>query len=388
LQKHIPAVLMRGGTSRGLFFQRSDLPADPCVRDAVLLAAYGSPDPDGRQTDGVGGGIPTASKVAIISPSESAEYDVVYQFGQIAIDRPVVDYTSNCGNISAAVGPFAVDEGLVPPQEPVTLVRIHQQNTDTLIVAEVPVKNGRFNEAGSYSITGVPGCGARICLRFVSPGGAKTGKLFPTGNVLDSLNLSGFEEIPLTIIDAANPLILARAADLGVAGIEIEEMDRNVRLRQRLEAIRCAVAVKIGLARTPQQATQSGQTIPKIALVAEPQSYNTTSGRVIAAAEMDLWARIMSMGRLHPTYALSGAVATAGAAMIPGTVAFGMVRPEARRLQVLRIGHPGGPLEVRTHVEVGATADAHCYRYAELDRTARRLMEGHVLVPERFFEAR
>ena len=247
MQKSIPAVLMRGGTSKGLFFHADHLPADPRIRDNAILAAYGSPDPDRRQIDGVGGAVSTTSKVAIISRSTSPDYDVVYDFGQVSIDRPLIDYKGNCGNISSAVGPFAVDEGLVPATEPVTRVKIHQKNTDKLIIAEVPVKNGRFDEEGHYKIAGVPGSASKITLRFADPGGSITGKLFPTGNLQDDLDVPGVGVVTLTMIDAANPVILVPAARLDLKGTEIDEIDTGEEIKAKLEQIRCTAAVKIGL---------------------------------------------------------------------------------------------------------------------------------------------
>ena len=225
MQRRIPAVLMRGGTSKGLFFHEKDLPTEPGRRDRAILAAYGSPDPYKRQIDGVGGALSVTSKVAVISPSPTPGYDVVYHFGQVSIDRPIVDVKANCGNISATVGPFAVDEGLVKTVAPVTRVRIHQKNTNKLIVAEVPVKDGKFNEEGDYAIDGVPGTGSRILLRFVDPAGAVTGKLFPTGNRRDRFDVPGLGAVEVTCIDAANPFVFVRAAAAGVSGTETEALE-------------------------------------------------------------------------------------------------------------------------------------------------------------------
>jgi len=382
MQKRIPAVLMRGGTSKGLFFHANHLPADPRVRDAVLLTAYGSPDPNRRQIDGVGGGVSTTSKVAIISPSASPDYDVVYNFGQVSIDRPLVDFKNNCGNISSAVGPFAIDEGLIAAIEPITRVRIHQINTDKLIVAEVPVKNGRFDEEGDYEIAGVPGSGGKITLRFSDPGGSLTGRLFPTEKVQDRLKVPGIGNIDLTIIDAANPVVLVRASSLDLEGTEIERIDTDETIKAQLESIRCMVAVKIGLAETVEAATQRSQTVPKIALVAAPKSYQTLGGKLVDAAEVDLVARIMSMGTLHKSFAVSGAVATAGAARIPGTVVHNLIPAQSRKKDTVKIGHPGGVIEMGAIVK--ETKDGFNYQEAVLGRTARRLMEGYVLVPEKY----
>lgn len=383
MQKRIPAVYMRGGTSKGIFFHDNHLPRNPEIRDQVILAAYGSPDPDRRQIDGVGGAVSTASKVAIISRSDDPEYDVVYNFGQVSIDRPIVDYKSNCGNISSGVGPFAVDEGLVPVVEPVTSVRIYQKNTDKLIVAEVPVKNGRYNEAGDYAISGVPGTGGKITLRFADPGGAVTGRLFPTGNVIESLDIPGLGSIDVTIIDAANPVVLVAASEIGLTGIEIEEVDNTQAIKDKLENIRCSAAVAVGLAETTKEATQKSQAVPKIAFVSAPQSYVTLGGRRLKADDIDLTIRIMSMGTLHRSVAVSGAIAAAGAAMIEGTVAFKLRRKEAIEEEFFRLGHPGGTIDVRANIE--KRGDAPYYVEAAIGRTARRLMEGYVLVPEKHF---
>jgi 2-methylaconitate cis-trans-isomerase PrpF len=383
MQKRIPAVYMRGGTSKGVFFHAADLPPDPSIRDAVILAAYGSPDPDRRQVDGVGGAVSTTSKVAIISPSESADYDVVFIFGQVSIDRPIVDFKGNCGNISSAVGPFAVDEGLVPATEPITRVRIHQKNTDKLIVAEVPVKNGRFDENGDYSISGVPGTGAKITLRFDDPGGALTAKLFPTGNTSDTIEVPDVGNVEVTIIDAANPVVLLQASAIGLSGIEIDEIDSDASVQKKLENIRCAVAVKIGLAETMEEATRRSQAVPKIAFITEAKSYQTLDGTTVEASEVDLVGRIMSMGTLHKSFAVSGAVSVAGAATVPGTVVNDLLRPDASGKALFKIGHPGGIIEVGAVMEV--KDGAYHYREAVLGRTARRLMEGSVLVPEKYF---
>ena len=383
MQNRIPAVLMRGGTSKGLFFHANHLPSDPGARDAVLLAAYGSPDPNRRQINGVGGAVSTTSKVAIISPSASPDYDVVYNFGQVSIDRPLVDFKGNCGNISSAVGPFAVDEGLIAATEPVTSVRIHQINTDKLIVAEVPVKDGRFDEAGDYEIAGVPGSGSKIILRFSDPGGSLTGKLFPTGNVKDNLDVPEMGNIELTIIDAANPVVLVQAAALDLEGTELEKIDSDENIKGQLERIRCTAAVEIGLAETIQEATQQSQAVPKIACVSAPKPYQTLGGKTVKIAEVDLVARMMSMGTLHKSFAVSGAVATAGAARIPGTVVHDLISLEASKKEIMRLGHPGGIIEVGAVVK--ETRGNFNYKEAILGRTARRLMEGNVLVPEKYF---
>lgn len=384
MQKRIPTVLMRGGTSKGLFFRKNHLPSDSKAREEVLLATYGSPDPNKRQIDGVGGGASTTSKVAIISPSDKPEYDVVYNFGQVSIDRPMVDFQGNCGNISSAVGPYAIDEGMVNVVEPITKVRIYQENTNKLIIAEVPVKNGRFDDEGSYEIAGVPGGGSRITLRFTDPGGSLTGKLFPTGNRTDQIALKKHGTVDITVIDAANPVVMVRAEAIGLVGTEIDEIDSENEVKKTLEEIRCKAAVMAGLVESEQEATETSQAVPKIAFIAKSQPYATTGGREIAVEEIDIVARIMSMGTLHRSYAVSGGISTAGAAMIPGTVAYDLVAEEARTRDYLRIGHPGGIIDIGAEIE--QDGEEYVYKEAAVGRTSRRLMEGYVFVSEKYYE--
>ena len=373
---------MRGGTSKSVFFHENHLPKDPAVRDRVILAAYGSPDPNRRQIDGMGGAVSSTSKVAIISPADDPDYDVNYNFGQVGIDSPLVDFRGNCGNISAAVGPFAVDEGLVRAQEPVTHVRIYQVNTKKRIVAEVPIRDGRFDESGDYSIDGIPGTGAKISLHFVSPGGSITGLLLPTGNVVDSIEVPGTGKIDVSIVDAANPIVFVRAADLGLKGIEIHEIDAGAEIRNILESIRSRVAVMIGMASSPQEASEKVQAVPKIAFVSKPRDYQTITGKMVRKSEIDLVGRIISMGALHKAYAGTGAICTAGAAKIKGTIVNEMFGGDDHA-EIIRIGHPGGTMEIGVKVENNGNA----YEYVEavVGRTARRLMEGYVCVPEKYF---
>jgi 2-methylaconitate cis-trans-isomerase PrpF len=376
---------MRGGTSKAVFFHDNHLPRDPAIRDQVILAAFGSPDPNRRQVDGMGGAISSTSKVAFISRSKDPEYDVVYNFGQVSIDRPMIDYKGNCGNISSAVGPFAVDEGLVNVEEPVTTVRIHQKNTNTLIVAEVPVKDGRYNEDGDYAISGVPSPGGKIALHFSNPGGAVTGKLFPSGNVIDTLDVPDLGSIRCTIIDAANPLVLVAARDLGLTGIEIEEIDNRSDIRDRLEAIRSRVTVVMGCAATVEEASLSFPTVPRIAFVSAPQPYTDLNGTQIDPTKIDLVARVISMGALHKAFAVTSAIPAAGAARVKGTIVDELLGHGALEKKFVRLGHPGGVIEVG--VELKGQGGGATYSKAIVGRTARRLMEGYVLVPEKYFRS-
>jgi len=385
MQARIPAVYMRGGTSKAVFFYENHLPQDPEIRDRVILAAYGSPDPNRRQIDGMGGAVSTTSKMAIISPSKDPDYDVNYNFGQVSIDKPRIGYQGNCGNISSAVGPFAIDEGLVSAEEPMTTVRIYQKNTKKLIIAEVPVKDGLYNEEGDFAIGGVPGAGGKITLHFFNPGGSITGKLLPTGNAKDVIEVPGSGKITVSIVDAANPVVFVRARDLGLTGTEIYEIDGGADIRQRLEAIRSRIAVMLGLASSPEEASEISQDVPKIAFVSEAQDYKAVTGEVIKKDEVDLVARIMSMGTLHKAYAATGAICTTGAAKIEGSVAYEMLSKGALEAKEVRLGHPGGIISVRAIVEKKGNACE--YREAVLARTARRLMDGYVYVPEKYFHS-
>lgn len=383
MQARIRAVYMRGGTSKAVFFHENHLPKNPEIRDRVILATYGSPDPNRRQIDGMGGAVSSTSKVAIISPSKDPDYDVNYHFGQVSIDKPKIGYQGNCGNISSAVGPFAIDEGLVNPEEPITKVRIYQTNTKKLIVAEVPVKDGLYNEEGTYAIDGVPGRGGRITLHFFNPGGSVTGKLLPTGNVTDVIEVPGGGEITISIVDAANPVVFVRARDLGLRGTEIYEIDGSGEIRQKLEAIRSRGAVMLGLASSPEEASQISQDVPKIALVSEAQDYKALNGEVIQKDEIDIVTRIMSMGTLHKAYAATGAICTTGASKIENTVVNEMLGKGALEAKEIRLGHPGGIISVGAIIE--KKGNAYEYREAVLGRTARRLMDGYVYVPESIF---
>jgi 2-methylaconitate cis-trans-isomerase PrpF len=374
---------MRGGTSKAVFFHDNHLPHDPVIRDRVILAVFGSPDPNRRQIDGMGGAISSTSKVAIISRLRDPEYDVAYNFGQVSIDQPIVDYMGNCGNISAAVGPFAVDEGLVYVQEPITQVRILQKNTNKLIVAEVPVKAGRYDEEGDYVISGVPSAGGKITLHFFNPGGSVTGRLFPTDNLIDILDVPDLGNIRYTVIDAAHPLVLVAAQDLGLTGIEIEEIDNRADIRAKLEAIRSRVAVLLGFATTPEEASLRCQAMPRIAFVSAPRPYTDLNGTQIDATKIDLVARIISMGSLHKAFAVTGAIPTAGAARVQGTIVDEILDHGALKKKIVRLGHPGGVIEVGA--ELKQQGDSYLYTEAILGRTARRLMEGYVLVPRKYF---
>ena len=380
MQRRIRAVFVRGGTSRALVFHHRDLPSDRAAWDAVFLAALGSPDPGGRQLDGLGGGISSLSKVAVVGPSARADADVDYTFGQVEVTRAVVDYRGNCGNISSAIGPFAIDEALTPAREPITVVRIHNTNTRKLIHAHVPVEAGQAAVRGEFVLDGVPGTGARIALDFLDPGGAVTGQLLPTGHAQETLEAAGFGAITASLVDATNPMVFVRAKDLGLDGTEHpEDLDARPGLPARLESIRAAAAVRMGLARTPEDAGRTSAAVPKVAIVAPPAAYRTLAGATVEPDAVDLVARIVSMGKAHRAFALTGAMCLAVAARIPGTVAH-QAAALAGAAGDVRIGHPSGILPVAAAV-TRRTDGSPIAQTVTVYRTARRLMEGFVLVP-------
>jgi hypothetical protein len=383
MQRRIACTIMRGGTSKGVFFKKQDLPTDPAQQDRVILAAFGSPDPYGRQINGLGGATSTTSKVAIISPRDGEPNTIDYTFGQVSIASALVDRKGNCGNISSAVGPFAIDEGMVEVREPETLVRIFNTNTSKYIIARVPVEKGRAKVEGDYAIAGIPGTGARVSLEFHSPGGSVTGKLLPTGRPRDVVDTQ-FGSIEVSIVDAANPVVFLRAKDLGLRGWESPAVvDANPELLAKIESIRAAAAVKIGLAKNEADATKNSPAVPKIAFVSPAVDYAMTSGVRMPASEIDFVARIMSMGKLHSAYAITGAICTAGAAHIEGSVVHEMLSLRQRTASEVCLGHPSGSVAVDVNLRPGKGEPE--YECATVYRTARRILDGFVYLPEAIF---
>ena len=380
MQRRVRAVVMRGGTSRAVFFHREDLPADPELRDRVILKIYGGGDPYGRQIDGLGGATSVTSKTAIIGPPSAPDADVDYTFGQVSVGTALIDYGGNCGNISSAVGPFAIEEGLVRATGPMTQVRIWQTNTRKRIIAHVPTMGGLPQVEGEYAIDGIPGAGAMILLEFLNPGGSMTGRLLPTGRPTDTLAVPGVGTVIVSLVDAANPVVFVRPADLGLTGLETaDRVDGDPELLSRIEAIRAHAAVRIGLARAASEATGRSPGVPKIAFVTGPASYAASDGRVVTGAQIDLAGRIMTMGRLHRAYALTGGVCTAVAAQIEGTLVSGASRVAGPGERTVRIGHPSGVIEVG--VDVRHSGGTWSVEKVTTRRTARRLMEGAALIP-------
>jgi 2-methylaconitate cis-trans-isomerase PrpF len=375
-QSMIRIAVYRGGTSKGIFLLENDLPSNPDLRDRLILAIFGSPD--SRQIDGLGGADSLTSKVAVISRSEQPGADVDYTFGQVSLVAPLVDYSGNCGNISSAVGPFAIDEGLVKALEPVTTVRVYNTNTKKLIVAHVPVVGGKAAAAGDCKIHGVPGTGARILIDFPGSEGAVTGLLLPTGEEQEVIELGDGSQLPVSIVDAGNPCVFARALDLGIDGTSLPgEINSEPSHLAALEEIRGRAAQRISLVDDWRKAAQSSPSVPKMVLISQPTSYQTSDDATILAGDIDLVARAMSMQRAHRAYPVTGTICTGVAAQIEGSLVYETVGEGT--LSELRIGHPAGIISINVSVE---RADGSLtVQHAEVERTARRLLAGYAHVP-------
>lgn len=372
----LPAVYMRGGTSRALFFHRRDLPAAQTDWDPIFLAALGSPDPNGRQLDGMGGGISSLSKIAVIGPPSRADADVDYTFAQVQVDAPVVGYRGNCGNISSAVGPFALEEGLVAATGDAATVRIHNTNTGKIIAARFPLQDGLLAPQGDFALQGIAGTAAPIRLAFLDPGGAATGRLLPTGRALDQLAVPGLGRLAVSLVDAANPVVFLAAAELGLTGGESPAALGTPARLADFEAIRVAAAVAMGLVADPEAARSRLRNLPQVALVAAPADAPVADGSMLPAAAMDVLVRMISAGQPHKATPLTGALCLAVAARIPGSLVQRLARPRDVS-EDLRVAHPSGilPVAARTRLQDGQLIAEEAVVY----RSARRLMEGRVL---------
>lgn len=377
----IPALLMRGGTSKGAYVMLKDLPQDPLLRDKVILAMYGSPDE--RQISGIGGADPLTSKVALIAPSHRENVDVDYTFGYVGIKDAVVDYEGNCGNMSSGVGPFAVMKGLVPIKEPITRVRVYNTNTKKIIEIDVPVKDGHVVTEGDYAIAGVPGTGEKITLNFPDSAGSKTGKLLPTGNVVDEIILKSGKKVRVSLVDAANPSVFVKAEDIGLTGKELpQDAQNNPAILEVMEDIRSTAAVMMGLADSKENV---GPAVPKVAFVGTPQDYITSTGDIVKAGENDLLARTKAMSVMHKTYAVTGGICLATAACIEGTVVNETVSSRAKESGEIRIGHPSGILEVFVSLKKLPNNKWDLLQ-AGVCRTVKPIMEGMVYVSRKLFD--
>ena len=385
-QIRIPATYMRGGTSKGVFFRLQDLPEAARVpgaaRDAILLRVIGSPDPYGKQIDGMGGASSSTSKAVIVAPSLRADHDVDYLFGQVAIDKAFVDWSGNCGNLSAAVGSFAISAGLVDaariPRDGTCTVRIWQDNIRKTIIAHVPIADGQVVESGDFELDGVTFPAAEVVLEFVEPADdGEGGAMFPTGNLIDELDVPGMGVLQATLINAGIPTIFLDAAALGYTGTELQgAINDDPKSLAMFETIRAHGALKMGLISDLGQASQRQHT-PKVAIVAPPADYVASSGKPVHAADIDLNVRAMSMGKLHHAMMGTAAVAIGTAAAIPGTLV-NLAAGGGERGEV-RFGHPSGTLRVGAQARM--VDGIWQVTKAVMSRSARVLMEGAVRVP-------
>ncbi|MBP6019091.1 MAG: PrpF family protein [Burkholderiaceae bacterium] len=377
-QLALPAVFMRGGTSKALMVQASDLPANQDDWAPLFTAAMGTPDPYGRQLDGMGGGVSSLSKVCIIAPSQHPDADVDYTFAQVMIKEARVDYRGNCGNMSAAVGPYAVDQGLVKAQGDSATVRILNTNTQKIIHSTFVIEDGQARYDGDLSIPGVGGTGSPIKLDFVQPGGASTGKLLPTGQVQESLDVPGLGTIDVSMVDAANAAVFVRARDVGLTGLELpDELESRADMLELLNEIRIRASVKMGIAPDLESARKI-TIVPFVCIVSPPTDNPTLSGETVAASDIDLVARVISNGQPHRALPLTISLCTAVAARITGTVVAEALSPTAGD-SALRLGMPSGILTVGA--EVAQEDGAWVARAGSFYRTARRLFDGRVWVP-------
>lgn len=386
-QIRIPATYMRGGTSKGVFFRLDDLPEAAQVpgpaRDALLMRVIGSPDPYGKHTDGMGGATSSTSKCVIIAPASVPDHDVDYLYGQVSIDSAFVDWSGNCGNLSTAVGPFAIANGFVPaariPRDGTVAVRVWQANIGKTIVVHVPVSDGLVQETGDFELDGVTFPAAEIVLEFIDPSDdeGEGGSMFPTGNLVDDLEVPGVGTLRATMITAGIPTVFVDAAAIGYDGTELQPaINDDKAALARLEAIRVAGALRMGLIKAPEEAATRQHT-PKVAFVAAPKEYVSSSGKTIHATDIDLNVRAMSMGKLHHAMMGTASVAIATAAAVPGTLV--NLAAGGGQRDAVRFGHPSGTLRVGAAV---ALVDGQwTVTKAVMSRSARVLMEGAVRVP-------
>lgn len=389
-QIKIPATYMRGGTSKGVFFRLQDLPETAQVpgaaRDALLLRVIGSPDPYGKQIDGMGGATSSTSKTVILSKSSKPDHDVDYLFGQVSIDKAFVDWSGNCGNLSAAVGPFAISNGLVDasriPKNGMAIVRIWQANIGKTIIAHVPITNGAVQETGGFELDGVTFPAAEVQLEFMDPAAEEEGAggaMFPTGNLVDDLEVPGVGRLKATMINAGIPTIFVNAEAIGYTGTELQDaINSDPKALAMFEAIRAHGAVRMGLIKHIDEAAKRQHT-PKVAYVARPTDYVSSSGKRVAAGDIDLLVRALSMGKLHHAMMGTAAVAIGTAAAIPGTLVNLAAGGGSRN--AVRFGHPSGTLRVGAEASQSQAGGEWSVTKAIMSRSARVLMEGWVRVP-------
>ena len=371
-------VFMRGGTSKGCMFLKEDLPERE-QWDDIFVQVMGSPDP--KQIDGMGGCVSSNNKIVVVNKSERPGVDVDYIVGQSIVGQAKIDYKSNCGNMTAATAPFAVEMGLVEKlTEPETIVHMFNLNTNKYIDVSVPVKDGQFNNEGTCSIAGVDGTAGELKVNFLNPAGSKTGKLFPTGQVKETLELPD-GTIEATILDVSNPIVLVRAEDIGLLGTELPAAVDSSAAAAKLEAIRGAACVKMGFAKDLQDATDNSPAVPKVGFVTAPQSFVDISGKTVDADEMDVCARVISVFKCHKACPLTSASSIAVAGMVPGTIVHEVMRMEEGQ-QTVRIGHPSGVMTMYPYMDDPTKADINAIAVSgvAVQRTARRIMDGTVYI--------
>lgn len=373
-QRAYNAVFMRGGTSKGVFFRFDELPDDLTERDEIFVHALGSPDPYGRQLNGMGGGVSSLSKAVIVGPPTKDGADVDYTFAQVVIDEPEVDYSATCGNLSSAIGPFAVDQGLVPAVNGQQTVRVHNTNTGKIYHATFSVADEAFDPFGDFEIPGVGGSGSKIRLDYLEPGGATTGQLLPTGNAVDVLDVPGLGDVEVSAVDASNAVVFVAAERLGkIATEDVNDLESDKAFMDSLERIRRVAGVKMGLAKTIEDVPPGN---PKIGIVGAPMESVSLDGSVLSPDDTDITARIVSMGQVHRALPLTGSMCLGVACRIPGSIPNVICRPQTGDV---RIANPSGIIPVDADVEANGE-DVHA-KSCTVYRTARPLMSGKVLVP-------
>ena len=372
--KKFKTVYMRGGTSKGCMFLEDDLPKDKSTWDQIFLQVMGSPDP--KQIDGMGGCVSSNNKIVIVSKSERDDAEIDYIVGQVVVGKNQIDYNSNCGNMTAAVGPFVVEEGLIKAHGESVDIRLFNKNTDKLIDVTVPIDKDTktFKNYGETKIAGVDGTSAEIKVSFLDPEGAKTGKLLPTGNPIDKIKVDGFGEIEATIIDVSNPLVIVRAKDIGLKGTELPAVvDANKDVMELLEKIRGYAAIKMGFAKDLKEASEKSPAVPKIAFISEATTYTGISGEEIKANEIDFCGRVLSVFKTHKASPLTSACALATASSISGTI----VNQVCSNKNRIKIGHPSGIMELEVSMR---NSKKPSVEKVSVIRTARRIMDGNVYV--------
>ncbi len=374
-------VFMRGGTSKGCLFNKEDLPADRAEWDDIFLQVMGSPDP--KQIDGMGGTVSSNNKIVIIWKSEEPDVDIEYLVGQVIVGKRQVDYKSNCGNMTAAVPAFCVEEGMVDIKEPVTTVRMLNKNTDKYINVDVPIdpETHTFANDGDCEIAGVDGTAAELRVDFLNPAGSKTGKLLPTGNVVDVLDIPGFGKIESTIIDVSNPIVLVKAEDIGMKGTELpDQINNNKEVMDLLEKIRGTACIMMGFAKDLKEATDNQPGVPKVGFVTTPRGYIDIEDKEVAEDKMDVCARVISVFKCHKAIPLTAASSVSTAAFLEGTIVNKIVAAKDDR-KTVRIGHPSGVMTmVPTVVKEGRNPADYKIPGVAVQRTARRIMDGYVYI--------